>query len=47
MGNTKGLVMGSSISAVLACLFMKILEVDHYKEIVGSNETWLRYVDAI
>ena len=43
----EGLAMGSPLSAVLACLFMETLEVDHYMEVVGQRVVWLRYVDDI
>ena len=43
----KGLAMGSPLSAVLACLYMEAMEEDHYKNIVGNNCTWLRYVDDV
>ena len=43
----EGLAMGSPLSAVLACLFMETLEVDHYMEVVGPRVVWLRYVDDI
>ena len=43
----EGLSMGSPLSAVLACLFMETLEVDHYREIIGPRVVWLRYVDDI
>lgn len=43
----QGLAMGSPLSAVLAQLFMETLEQDHYKNIVGTASTWLRYVDDV
>jgi len=43
----QGLAMGSPLSAVLAQLFMETLEADHYRNIVGRNVVWLRYVDDI
>ena len=43
----EGLAMGSPLSAVLACLFMEALEVDHYMEVVGPRVVWLRYVDDV
>ena len=43
----EGLSMGSPLSAVLACLFMETLEMDHYMGVVGPRVVWLRYVDDI
>ena len=43
----KGLAMGSPLSAVLACLFMEMLEADKYIGIMGRGTTWLRYVDDV
>lgn len=42
-----GLAMGSPLSPVMACLFMEVLEQEHYKTICGSATTWYRYVDDI
>ena len=42
-----GLAMGSPLSPVLACLFMEMLEADHFLGIVGPDTVWLRYVDDI
>ena len=42
-----GLAMGSPLSAVLACLYMETMEEDFYKNIVGENSTWVRYVDDV
>ena len=39
--------MGSPLSAVLAPLYMEMLEEDHYKAIIGDDVTWLRYCDDI
>lgn len=41
----RGLAMGSPLSAVMACLFMEMLEQGPIKRIIGQNITWLRYVD--
>ncbi|XP_069980163.1 uncharacterized protein [Penaeus vannamei] len=43
----QGLAMGSSLSAILAQLFMETLEADHYRNIVGRSVVWLHYVDDI
>nr|XP_027230559.1 uncharacterized protein LOC113822215 [Penaeus vannamei] len=43
----QGLAMGSPLSAVLAQLFMETHEADYYRNILGSNVVWLRYVDDI
>ena len=42
-----GLAMGSPLSPVAACLFMETLEEEHFKEIMGTKTTWMRYVDDI
>ena len=42
-----GLAMGNPLTAVLAPLFMEMLEEDHYKAIVGRGATWLRYCDDV
>ena len=39
--------MGSPLSAVLACLVLECLEVDHYLPIIGQTGTYLRYVDDV
>ena len=36
-----GLAMGSPISPVLTCIFMEMIESDHFLNIVRSNATWL------
>ena len=43
----EGLAMGSPLSPVLACLFMEVLEADHFLPIIGPDTTWLRYVDDV
>ena len=42
-----GLAMGSPLSAVLACLYMEVMEEDHYRRILGDGGTWMRYVDDV
>lgn len=40
--------MGSPLSAVMACLFMEILEKDYFLKIMEeTRSTWLCYVDDI
>ena len=38
-------MLGSPLSAVLANLFMEVLEVDYFRPIVGNECFWVRYVD--
>ena len=40
-----GLAMGSPLSAVLANLYMELLEKEHYLPILGDSVTMYRYVD--
>ena len=40
-----GLAMGSPLSPVAACLYMEMLEKEHFKGILGTANVWLRYVD--
>lgn len=42
-----GLAMGSPLSPVAACLYMELLERDNFKEIMGEDSIWLRYVDDV
>ncbi|XP_043197909.1 uncharacterized protein LOC122368238 [Amphibalanus amphitrite] len=42
-----GLAMGSPLSPVAACLFMEKLEKSKYSNIIGSDSTWIRYVDDV
>ena len=42
-----GLPMGSPLSPVMACLFMKVLETEKFLNIIGRNSTWVRYIDDI
>ena len=42
-----GLAMGNPLSAVLAPLYMEVLEVDHFNAIVGPEVSWFRYCDDI
>ena len=37
--------MGSPLSAVTACLFMEVLEKEHYSKVISSDSKWYRYVD--
>ena len=39
--------MGNPLSAVMASLFMEVLEEGPIKETIGNHVTWLRYVDDI
>ncbi|XP_076052764.1 uncharacterized protein LOC143032181 [Oratosquilla oratoria] len=41
------LAMGSPLSAVMASLFMELLERDEYIKTMGRNSTWCRYVDDV
>ena len=43
----RGLAMGSPLSAVISCLYMKTLEINEYKRIIGKGSNWYRYVDDI
>ena len=40
-----GMAMGSPLSAVLACLFMEVLESESIIPRLPQGSTWLRYVD--
>lgn len=42
-----GLAMGSPLSPVAACLYMEMLEKEHFKDIMGAETSWLRYVDDV
>lgn len=42
-----GLPMGSPISPVMSCLFMELLEDEHFLRILGRNSTWMRYIDDV
>ena len=42
-----GLAMGSPLSPVAACLFMEMIEKDHFQRIMGTNSVWFRYVDDV
>lgn len=42
-----GLAMGSPLSPVAACLYMEMLEREHFLDIMGANVTWFRYVDDV
>ena len=39
--------MGSPLSPVAACLYMEMLEKEHFKDIMGAETSWLRYVDDV
>ena len=43
----EGLAMGSPLSAVLANLYMEMLEADKLLRLVPKSTTWYRYVDDI
>ena len=43
----RGLAMGSPLSAVMACLYMEMLEKDSFIRIMGRGSTWYRYVDDV
>ena len=43
----RGLAMGAPLSPVAACLYMETLEKEHFQEIMGTETTWLRYVDDV
>ncbi|XP_076029151.1 uncharacterized protein LOC143017999, partial [Oratosquilla oratoria] len=43
----RGLAMGSPLSAVLASLYMELLERDHFVNVMGQDSTWMRYVDDV
>ena len=42
-----GLAMGSPLSPAAACLFMELLEEEKFKNIMGEETTWIRYVDDV
>ena len=42
-----GLAMGSPLSPVAACLYMELLEKEHFENIMGADTTWFRYVDDV
>ena len=42
-----GLVMGFPLSSFGACLYMEMLEKEHYMNIMGSATIWHRYVDDV
>ena len=42
-----GLAMGSPLSPVAACLYMEWLEKHHFKDIMGREVIWVRYVDDV
>ena len=39
--------MGSPLSAVMASLYMEVLENEHYRHIISGNSKWFRYVDDV
>ena len=41
----EGLPMGSPLSCVAACLFMEVLENEHYSKLISTDSVWYRYVD--
>ena len=42
-----GLAMGSPLSPVAACLYMEVMETDHFLNIMGEDVTWHRYIDDV
>ena len=38
--------MGSPLSPVAACLYMELLEKEHFEN-MGADTTWFRYVDGV
>ena len=42
-----GLAMGSPLSPVAACLYMEWLEKEHFQSIMGTDITWVRYIDDV
>ena len=42
-----GLAMGSPLSPVAACLFMEMMERDHFLDIMGEESIWYRYIDDV
>ena len=42
-----GLAMGSPLSPVAACLYMEMLEKEHFIPIMGPGTIWYRYVDDV
>ena len=42
-----GLAMGSPLSPVAACLYMEMMETDHYFNVMGDDVVWYRYVDDV
>ena len=43
----RGLAMGSPLSPVAACLYMELMENEHFQRIMGPHATWFRYVDDV
>ena len=42
-----GLAMGSPLSAVIACLYMELLEIEKILPNLPPGATWIRYVDDV
>ena len=42
-----GLAMGSPLSPVAACLYMEMMEKDHFLNIMGPDVVWHRYIDDV
>ena len=42
-----GLAMGSPLSPVAACLYLEMLEQEHYLNIMGPETLWMRYIDDV
>ena len=39
--------MGSPLSPVAACLYIEMLEKEHFKQILGTETIWYRYIDDV
>lgn len=42
-----GLAMGSPLSPVAACLYMEMMEEEHFFRIMGNDVVWYRYIDDV
>ena len=42
-----GLAMGSPLSPAADCLYMKLLEEEHFENIMGEDTTWFQYVNDV
>ncbi len=43
----EGQAMGSPLSAVVACIYMKKLQSEHFFDVVPQKTKWLRYLDDV